>query len=405
MRSASRCLLLQPLGTPQPAMCPRAVALSFLFALISAVANGDPSQGVSLPKPCLPGHPCTLALISDNPVTLRCPGAPHQGPVSWQYVDPSRPGERPATFIRTGHPLALIPIRAKLWQLRLKTRMLRGDLRILDPSVEDSGIYTCRRGDAMLAYYEVDFQDARRLHISHASLGKPPLANTTVELAGGDQRQLFTAWARWQPCDRCGGPGERKRVGFCYAQLASRPQGPLPCGLAGRGLPQRGPELRVESCEVPCDRAYTLSRDEWGKAPLLVITHYRALPYASARLRCPTASIYSPVYWQEGPTALTWLDLHQRNGSISLDKATGGGTLLLSSWNGTDAGYYQCYVGGRLVGRFLVTPPRVLAPAPELTRAYSAIESLVVGLAIFLIFLLFLSILQSCRRKPGTIMA
>uniref|UniRef100_A0A452I915 Ig-like domain-containing protein n=1 Tax=Gopherus agassizii TaxID=38772 RepID=A0A452I915_9SAUR len=353
-------------------MCPRAVALSFLFAWISAVANGDPSQGVSLPEPCLPGHPCMLALISDNPVTLRCPGAPHQGP------------------------------------LRLKTRMLRGDLRILDPSVEDSGIYTCRRGDAMLAYYEVDFQDAGRLHISHASLGKPPLANTTVELAGGDQRQLFTAWARWQPCDRCGGPGERKRVGFCYAQLASRPQGPLPCGLAGRGLPQRGPELRVESCEVPCDRAYTLSRDEWGKAPLLVITRYRALPYASARLRCPTASIYrykDPVYWQEGPTALTWLDLHQRNGSISLDKATGGGTLLLSSWNGTDAGYYQCYMGGRLVGRFLVTPPRVLAPAPELTRAYSAIESLVVGLAIFLIFLLFLSILQSCRRKPGTIMA
>uniref|UniRef100_A0A8C3IES9 Ig-like domain-containing protein n=1 Tax=Chrysemys picta bellii TaxID=8478 RepID=A0A8C3IES9_CHRPI len=329
----------------------------FLFALISAVANGDPSQGVSLPELCLPGRPCTLALISDNPVTLRCPGAPHQGP------------------------------------LRLKTRLLRGDLRILDPSVEDSGVYTCRRGDAMLAYYEVDFQDAGRLHISHASLGEAALANTTVELAGGAQGQLFTAWARWQPCDRCGGPGERKRVGFCYARLASRPQGPLPCGLAGRGLPQRGPELRVESCEVPCDRAYTPSRDEWACA--------RPTP-GSANL---SLSAPSPVYWQEGPTALTWLDLHQRNGSIGLDKATGGGTLLLSSWNGTDAGYYQCYVGGRLVGRFLVTPPRVLAPAPELTRAYSAIESLVVGLAIFLIFLLFLSILQSCRRKPGAIMA
>uniref|UniRef100_A0A674JNR0 Ig-like domain-containing protein n=1 Tax=Terrapene triunguis TaxID=2587831 RepID=A0A674JNR0_9SAUR len=317
MRSASRCLLLQPLGTPQPAMCPRAVALSFLFALISAVANGDPSQGVSLPEPCLPGRPCTLALISDNPVTLRCPGAPHQGPVSWQYVDPSRPGERPATFIRTGHPLALIPTRAKLWQLRLKTRLLRGDLRILDPGVEDSGIYTCRRGDTMLAYYEVDFQDAGRLHISHASLGEAALANTTVELAGGARGQLFTTWARWQPCDRCGGPGERKRVGFCYARLASRPQGPLPCGLAGRGLPQRGPELRVESCEVPCDRAYTPSRDEWGKAPILVITRYRALPHASARLRCPTASIYrykEPCHAGEtqGPMQLCIPTLHPR---------------------------------------------------------------------------------------------
>ncbi|KAG6922334.1 family with sequence similarity 187 member B [Chelydra serpentina] len=342
-------------------MCPRAVALSFLFALISAVA-----------KPCLPGRPCTLALISDNPVTLRCPGAPHQGPVSWQYVDPSQ-----------------------LWQLRLKTRLLQGDLRILDPGVGDSGVYTCRRGDAVLAYYE----------ISHASLGEAALANTTVDLAGGARGLLFTAWARWQPCDRCGGPGERKRVGFCYARLASRPEGALPCGVAGRGLPQRGPELRVESCEVPCDGAYAPSRDELGRAPLLVITRYRALPHARARLRCPTASIYSPVYWQEGPTALTWLDLHQRNGSIGLDKATGGGTLLLSSWNGTKAGYYQCYVGGRLVGRFLVTPPRALAPAPELTRAYSAIESLVVGLSIFLIFLLFFSILQSCRRKPGAIMA
>nr|XP_025039563.1 protein FAM187B [Pelodiscus sinensis] len=334
MRSASRCLLLQPLGTRQPAMCPRAVALSFLFALICAVAHGDLSQGISLPVPCLLGRPCTLALISDNPVTLRCPGTPQQGPISWQYVDPSRRGERPATFIRTGHPLALIPTRAKLWRLRLKTRLLEGDLQIVDPGVEDSGIYTCRQGDATLAYYEVDFQDAKRLHISHASLGEAALANTTVKLAGGARGQLLPAWAPWQPCDRCGGPGERKRVGFCYAWLVSRPEGPLPCGLAGRGLPQRGPELRVESCEVPCDRAYVSGQDEPSRPPLLVITRYRALPRAGARLRCPMASIYSPVYWQEGPTALTWQDLRQRNRSISLDQVTGGGTLLLSSWNG-----------------------------------------------------------------------
>ncbi|XP_074837559.1 protein FAM187B [Carettochelys insculpta] len=380
----------------------RAVALSFFFLLICAGAHGDPSQGVSLPASCLPGRPCTLALISDNPVTLRCPGAPPQ--VSWQYTDSSRPGERPATFIRTGHPLALILTRTKLWRLRLKSRLLGGDLQILDPSVEDSGIYTCRQGDATLAYYEVDFQDAGRLHVSHASLGESALANATVKLAGGALGQLFTAWAHWQPCDRCGGPGERKRVGFCYAQLASHPKGPLPCRMAGQGLPQRGPELRVESCEVPCDRTYAPGKDEPSKASLLVITRYRAVPRARLRLRCPTASIYSPVYWQKGPTTLTWQDLHQCNSSISLDQATGGGTLLLTAWNLTDAGYYQCYVGGQLVARFLVTPPRTPAPAPELTRAYSAIESLVVGLSIFLIFLLFLSILQSCRRKPGAIL-
>uniref|UniRef100_A0A8C8RIU7 Immunoglobulin subtype 2 domain-containing protein n=1 Tax=Pelusios castaneus TaxID=367368 RepID=A0A8C8RIU7_9SAUR len=313
-------------------MWPHAVALNFLFALIYAVANGDPSQGMSVPVPCLPGRPCTLALISNNPVTLRCPGAPHEG---------------------------------LLWQLRLKTRLIRGDLRIQDPGVEDSGVYTCHHGDATLAYYEVDFQDVRRLHVSHANLGEATLANATVDLAGGDQGKLFTAWARWQPCDRCGGPGERKRVGFCYAQLASHPQEPLSCGVAGRGLPQRGPELQVENCEVPCDGAYGSGQDEPVRVPLLVITRYRALPHARARLRCPTASIYrygKPCHTEEtqGPippesNPLALLAQYPTSSLVHPIKCMGPSSLLSQI---------------RPMGpTTLVSPPKIRAMGPSRTRS------------------------------------
>ncbi|XP_062996625.1 protein FAM187B [Elgaria multicarinata webbii] len=386
------------------------ISLSLFLGLTLAVPEGKLYEGHSVGPSCLPGHPCTLAFISDNPVILRCAHAYVRVYITWQYLDPVWTKEQPVTFLHSGGPFWPLLSHAKLRRLRFKSRLVAGNLYIPSPSVEDSGLYTCRAGDATIAYYLVDFQDAGNIHVSHASLGEATLGNTTAELENGEEVNLFTAWSPWQACDRCGHSGERKQVGFCYAQVTGKDhkaEEPLPCGMVRKkhpALPQRGPELRVETCQVPCNMSYSLAENEPNTVPLLVFTTYHPQLKTVAHLRCPTSSIYSPVYWQEGPTTLTRLELLQKNSSQSLDKATGGGILRLSFHNDSHSEFFQCYVNGHLVGKFLVASPGAMPRSGELAHTYSVIEALVVGLSIFLVFLMFLSIIQSCRRKPGTTM-
>ncbi|KAH0631364.1 hypothetical protein JD844_005662 [Phrynosoma platyrhinos] len=384
--------------------------VALFLGLTLAITEGNLFEGHSVGSPCRPGNPCKLAFISDNPVFLYCPHVYFSAHVSWQYLDPKWADQRPVTFLRVGSPSWPLLSHAKLRRLQLKSRLVAGNLYIRNPSIEDSGLYTCRAGDATIAYYAVDFQDAGHIHVSHASLGETTLGNATIELEGGVQAKLFTSWSPWQACDRCGHSGERKRVGFCYVQVTGEDEqkgNPLPCGMIRRYyplLPQWGPELRVETCNVPCNTSHLLASDESNAVPLLVFTTYHPQRKATAYLRCPTSSIYSPVYWQEGPTSLTRLQLLQKNSSQSLDKATGGGILRVSFQNDSYSASYQCYVNGNLVGKFLIASPSAIPSPKELDHTYSVIEALVVGLSMFLVSLMFLSIIQSCRKKPGTTM-
>ncbi|KAL8220144.1 UNVERIFIED_CONTAM: hypothetical protein K2H54_039514 [Gekko kuhli] len=390
-------------------MSSRAAAVGLFLSLTLAITKGILFEGHALGPRCVPSHVCTLAFISDNPVILRCPHGLLGVFITWQYLDLAQTDERPITFLRSGTKQRPAVSHASLQRLQLKSRLLAGNLYIPSPGVGDSGLYTCRTGDATLAYYQVDFQDADSIQVSHASLGETALGNTTADLGDGARARLFTSWGPWQPCDRCGRPGERKRVGFCYAQVITGKEQymgrPLPCGMVRwkhPTLPKRGPELRVEACQVPCDESYLLAMEDPNAVPLLVYTTYHPSFQDTAYLRCPTSSIYSPVYWQEGSTALTRLQLLQQNSSSrSLDEATGGGILRLSFQNRSQSTFYQCYVNGHLMGKFLITAPSTYPLTGGLASTYSIVEALVVGMSMFLVFLMFLSIIQSCRKKPG----
>lgn len=267
--------------------------MGLLLGLTLAVAEALVLNGHSLGSPCLQGQPCTLAFISDNPVSLPCPHALDQGFVAWKYLHPAWANEQPDTFLRSRSPSRTLPSRSELQRLRLKSQLVGSSLYIPSPSVEDSGTYTCRVGGATVAYYDVDFQDAENIHVSHADLGEATLGNSTAELGNGTWATLFTSWDAWQPCNRCSKPGERKRVGFCYALVTRKDrqvEAPLPCGMVRRKqprLPLRGPELRVETCQAPCDEA-----PQAKTVSLLVFTTYHPRLRSFAYLRCPTSSIY-----------------------------------------------------------------------------------------------------------------
>uniref|UniRef100_A0A8D2IVS6 Ig-like domain-containing protein n=1 Tax=Varanus komodoensis TaxID=61221 RepID=A0A8D2IVS6_VARKO len=274
----------------------RATSVVLLLGLALAVAEGDLYEGYSLGSSCLPGHPCILAFISENPMILHCPRVYFRDHVSWQYLDPAWVQEQPATFQCSRGSFSPVLIHAKLQRLHFKSQLLAGNLYILSPSVEDSGLYTCSAGDATIAYYHVDFQDAGYIHVSHAKLGEATLDNTTVKLASGDVATLFTSWSPWQACDRCSQPGERKQVGYCYVQVTGKDhqlKKPLPCGMARRKhptLPWRGPELRVETCQVPCAASFLLGQDKPNvELPLVFATYH---PQLKAHLHCPASSIY-----------------------------------------------------------------------------------------------------------------
>ncbi|MEE6481916.1 hypothetical protein FKM82_013068 [Ascaphus truei] len=279
----------------------------------------------------------------------------------------------------------------------LKSKLILGDLKIKLPSVEDTGIYTCKAGEKILAYYEIDFQDAKQIHISHASLGQKEQANTTIDLGEKGTVEMFTVWTDWQPCDRCGVQGERKKVGFCYAKITPEEE-PVPCGLLNATFKQvpltHGPELRIEMCNVSCDELLPVKEDP-NSAHFLLLDNYHTHLHADALLKCPTSSIYRPVYWEHANNSVTHLQQLLKIISYSLDNATGGGSLFIPVLNKSDAGIYKCYVNHKLAGKFQVTFPNINYK-PE--RVYTLAESLVIGLSMFLISLMLLSIAQACRK-------
>uniref|UniRef100_UPI00398F2A3C protein FAM187B-like n=1 Tax=Pristiophorus japonicus TaxID=55135 RepID=UPI00398F2A3C len=321
--------------------------------------------------PCLPYRPCQIPLVTRNPATLLCPNAPpgQSGGVSWTYSSSSEPGSRAVTVAGAG---ADAEAGAAGQDLRWRCELRGTNLRVASPAVRDSGVYLCRAGDKTLAYYEADFQDSGQLHVSGK---RPALASRRLEL-GGRRLEMFTLWNSWEHCNRCGAPGERRRLGFCYLRSAGARD--VPCGLAalpkGQKLPPRGPELALEPCRVPCAApGAELYRLELPGRQFVSLNDSRVLLFetylvnirGNVTFRCPQASLYSPVSWQRNGTA----DLSSPpGGSHWLDQATGGATYTITGAQLSDRGAYKCFVDNRLAASFHL---RVLDPFRR-RRAVSA---------------------------------
>lgn len=248
-----------------------------------------------------PAHQtCTSALASHNPITLKCEDRPEDALVYWQYLDVFQPHARAVTFIQSS---GAIPQdenlnsqeRTKVLDLMSRSKILYGNLQLGSPRVQDTGIYTCMDEGKHLAYYEIDFQDSENIYISHASLGHRVRPSATLDLGDLGTAEVFTLWSNWQPCDRCGMVGERKKLGFCYTTITRNSadiKGPRPCGLLQSSFSRvqfnRTPELRIEMCNGTCTGI--ASAEDEGFT--MVLDEYHTYLHADALFQCPMSSIY-----------------------------------------------------------------------------------------------------------------
>nr|CAI9697290.1 unnamed protein product [Rangifer tarandus platyrhynchus] len=209
---------------------------------------------------------CQQALLSGNDVVLQCDHLK----ASWYFS--SFQGEDP--FLVSSLP-------------NIK-KLPGGSLQLNKPQPSQTGLYRCEDSNtALVVEYEIDFQDVTTLHITHKGLGQNPLQNQSLSL--GRQEIIFTHWEPWQDCNRCGVPGERKRLGYCYIQESL--ESPMPCWLYLGDVrlwsSRLQPEMQVEACLVPCNQSkeiiqpfFTFDISKLGQST------------NNMELTCPLASIY-----------------------------------------------------------------------------------------------------------------
>ncbi|XP_005400089.1 PREDICTED: protein FAM187B isoform X2 [Chinchilla lanigera] len=309
--------------------------LTTLWLLLSLAV---PVPGFYTPISCPRGQKCQLALLSGNDVLLECPlfGG------HWKYY-----------FSMSKESRAYDP--SKVSNIEITSE---NNLAITNPLPSQKGLYHCwDKSNTEVIQFEIDFQDMSTVHITHNALQVMPLQNQSVR--EGSREIMFTQWEPWQDCNRCGVPGERKRLGYCYVDEPL--EDPMPCGLyLGEVLgwsSRMRPEVQVETCLVECKDT------SFAPVGFVIYDNFKFNEeQESLWLHCPIASMYRPVSWEANNTPLTWQnELSGKNLHSTLDIPSGGRQLQIFQ-----PAIYRCFVEQEVVAQF--NPLGALKPKEPQTR-------------------------------------
>ncbi|XP_078688430.1 Ig-like V-type domain-containing protein FAM187A [Branchiostoma floridae x Branchiostoma belcheri] len=267
------------------------------------------------------------------------------------------------------------------------------DMTIRHAQVTDSGMYYCRDGDKLLVLYYLTVKEPKAVKLSLVALKEKTLPNRT---AGG--MTLFTLWSPWGECNRCGGSGERARIGICHVEGKDFPKNSgtvIACDsenlpavareVFGKEI-NRPDERRVEFCTKSCPKDPTLkvTKDSSGRVVSSVrrmdVKHRPTLPPPISRktmfrtrgenikLSCPGEGMDRPVSWKNGSTVVTETELKKNTkGRIFVDIVN---SLHIRDLRKQDGNVYTCWIKNRHVGTIKVF---VRAPvAQEGWKKYSS---------------------------------
>uniref|UniRef100_A0ABI7YV01 Ig-like domain-containing protein n=1 Tax=Felis catus TaxID=9685 RepID=A0ABI7YV01_FELCA len=287
-------------------------------------APGHKEPGFYVSFSCPNEKQCQRALLSDNDVFLPCNSSGSQ----WYFF--LQDGTSWSHTLSSASNIEIIPDSGVL---------------IRSPLPSQTGFYHCQDEDGLqVVQYEIDFQDVSTLHITHKGLGQKPLRNESLSLGG--KGIVFTRWEPWQDCNRCGGLGERKRLGYCYIEEPL--QEPMPCRLylGGRKVwsSRMRPEMQVDACHVPC----TALTSDYVPFDNFEITEESG----SVWLTCPLGSVYRPILWEADNIPLTWQSqLSSQDLDTILEPSNGGKQLRVFQ-----PAIYKCFVQQELMARFNPVP-------------------------------------------------
>ncbi|XP_021095224.1 protein FAM187B-like [Heterocephalus glaber] len=293
--------------------------LTTLRLLLSLSA---PVLGFYIPISCPEGHKCQLALLSGDDILLECP----LSRAHWNY-----------SFVISKKSGAINSMASNM------EITSEGNLAITNPLLSQTGLYYCWKENSQVTQFKIDFQDVHSLYITHENLDKKPLQNESLRVGGIEI--IFTRWETWQDCNRCGVPGEWKRLGYCY--IAEPLEDPMPCGLYLAESPhwfsRLRPELQVEACFVECND------NPFAQLGYVIFDSFRFNEeLAPLSLPCPLASIYRPVSWEANNISLTWEnELLGKNYNRSLNLASGGRQLQIFQ-----PATYRCFMEQEFIAQF-----------------------------------------------------
>ncbi|KAF3818294.1 hypothetical protein GH733_012602 [Mirounga leonina] len=320
---------------PCPLPQSQSIMLTTLWLLLSLAV---PLLGSHASFSCPNEKQCQKALLSDNDIFLPCNSSGAQ----WYFLflqDKTSWSDKVSSVSN----IEIIP---------------EIGILIRNPLPSQTGFYHCRdKNGVQVVQYEIDFQDVSTLHITHKGLGQKPLPNETLSLGG--KELIFTQWDPWQDCNRCGEPGERKRLGYCYIEEPL--QEPMPCWLYLGHLKlwssRLQPEMQVEACQVPC-KVSTLDYVTFDNFEINEDS-------GSVWLTCPMGSIYRPILWEINDIPLTWQSqLSNQDLSTILEPTNGGRQLRVF-----EPAIYKCFVKQELVAYF---NPKPFPDVPEILRQREA---------------------------------
>ncbi|XP_046934213.1 protein FAM187B-like [Lynx rufus] len=306
---------------PCPPPQSQSTMLTTLWLLLSFAV---PLPGFYVSFSCPNEKQCQRALLSDNDVFLPCNSSGSQ----WYFF--LQDGTSWSHTLSSASNIEIIPDSGVL---------------IRSPLPSQTGFYHCQDKDGLqVVQYEIDFQDVSTLHITHKGLGQKPLRNESLSLGG--KGIVFTRWEPWQDCNRCGGLGERKRLGYCY--IEDPLQEPMPCWLylGGRKVwsSRMRPEMQVDACHVPCT-ALTLDYVPFDNFEITEES-------GSVWLTCPLGSVYRPILWEADNIPLTWQSqLSSQDLDTILEPSNGGKQLRVFQ-----PAIYKCFVQQELMARFNPVP-------------------------------------------------
>ncbi|NXF38677.1 F187A protein, partial [Nyctibius bracteatus] len=298
---------------------------------------------------------------------------------------------------------------------RFSIRMF--SLIVFQAQVKDSGHYMCgnKKGDFFYGY-DVDIQPTNDIRVAFVDGGQHVQDDFT-----GEHFNLFTTFWDWTRCDRCGVPGEQRRIGLCYMQspqLNPRYRTAVPnvtsCG--SKAVPAhfrhpihlRRPEVAIRRCLTPCPtkeapkegvQSITNVISKLGEKPWLprVPMQFHNQPAGSDLvIACPGARPEHAVGWDKDS-----VQLYRSRYLIGVNKTTRifidhGNHLHIQRIKVSDGGTYICWQEGKMVAGLRLS----VIYQVQRGRAFSDPETIyaikIIGISYIIISITFV-VIHVCR--------